>query len=250
LYDRLAGSTSPYWPTSVARTEELVRRLDEIVLAEDFGPKPITPAFLVENICHYIGVLYCINRKYEDFNTSTASREPSIDNIAEEVSPWWAYSQLKEWEDFTSLGKRQRQKVSRQLRQQVNDVNGPPPQFSIQITDGLLANMTALVMDTRNKIANSSRVKAGDTGVPLVDCFVPGRTSQKMFQLLPQRSFRCPFITLYIRGLVGLLNFSIANTDEPNWAGVSLEKAFIGYMTTCRRFFVCSTCQKCAFVKL
>jgi hypothetical protein len=79
-------------------------------------------------------------------------------------------------------------------------------------------------MDTRNKIANSSRVKAGDTGVPLVDCFVPGRTSQKMFQLLPHRSFRCPFITLDIKGLVGLLNFSIANTDEPNWAGVSFRK--------------------------
>jgi hypothetical protein len=181
LYDRLAGATSPYWPRSVTRTEELVRRLDEIVLAEDFNPKPITPVSLVENVWHYIGVLYCINRKYEDFNTPTASREPSIDDIAEEVSPWWAYSQLKEREYFTSLGKRQRQKVSRQLRQQVNDVNGPPPQFSIQITDELLAYMTTLVMDTRDKFANSSRVKAGDTGVPLADCFMPGRTSQKMF---------------------------------------------------------------------
>ncbi|SAL97285.1 hypothetical protein, partial, partial [Absidia glauca] len=112
LYDRLSGATTPYWPTSVVKSNDLETILNRIVQNEDLGPSPITAKSLTSNICDYTGVLYRILKKYEALNVSSASisSEPTIDDLAENVSPWWAYGQLKDLDDFTSLGKRQRQK--------------------------------------------------------------------------------------------------------------------------------------------
>lgn len=212
------------------KSNDLETILNRIVQKEDLGPSPITAKSLTSNICDYTGVLYRILKKYEALNVSSASisSEPTVDDLAENVSPWWAYGQLKDLNDFTSLGKRQRQKVSRQLRSQINNPVGPTPTFTIPLPEELRAVLSTLVVDTRKRIANSTRLKSGDNQVSLNDCFAPQKSSQnaphRLFQLLPMRSFRMPFITLEINTLVSLYNNSITRTNDTDWAGVSRKQ--------------------------
>ncbi|KAI8344845.1 hypothetical protein BC941DRAFT_498029 [Chlamydoabsidia padenii] len=61
LYDRLTGATTPYWPTSIEKPDELASPLDEIVRTEDLRPVPITEASLINKVSDYKEVIYRID---------------------------------------------------------------------------------------------------------------------------------------------------------------------------------------------
>ncbi|SAL98421.1 hypothetical protein [Absidia glauca] len=207
LYNELSGVEDPPWPTSLDKTEDLMVHLNRITLTEYLGPHPITPKSLVTNICEHMSVLHQILRNYEQYNNVSSNE------LADQVSPWWAYQQLKDHDEFLNLTKKQRQQVSRQLRQHANGNDGDTILFTTTISDGLRNALLELVTDTRARIANSRRVKAGDDEINLDDCFVPTRSSLKpdhrLFNLLPHRSLGMPFVEVPIDSLVALVNNSL-----------------------------------------
>lgn len=235
LYDRLSGATTPYWPTSIELTADLKTHLDRIVNNEYLGPTPITQASLVSNICDYMAVLHQILRKYELYNAVSPCE------LAVNVSPWWAYQNLKEHDDFINLSKKQRQAVSRQLRKLVNDPGSTSHEFSTNISDDLLTFLVDLIDRTRKRLENSRRYQSGNLEINLDQCFVPSRSSltsdHRLFQLLPHQSNTMPFVHIGISTLVPLVNSALdINSQQPK-ASVSNLKGIQRVRGNCATFY-------------
>ncbi|KAI8329671.1 hypothetical protein BC941DRAFT_476181 [Chlamydoabsidia padenii] len=188
LYDRLTGATTPYWPTSIEKTDELASQLDEIVRSEDLGPK--------------------IAQQYDRNNQETTSE------LVDQVSTGWLYEQLQGNEDFKTMRKRKRQKVVKVVLQQINTNDGRPPHFSIAIPPALEGALSTLIITARSRIANSLLLKSGDTTIFRDDCLLSKAKYHSLFDLLPKRSFRMSFVTITINTLVLLLNKVVS--DRPH----------------------------------
>jgi hypothetical protein len=113
----------------LGKPDDLMTHLNRTTLNDYLGSCPITPISLVNDICDHMSALHQILRNHEQCNNVSSNE------IADQVSPWWAYQQLKDHDEFLNLTKKQRQQVSRQFRQHANGNDGDTILFTTTISD-------------------------------------------------------------------------------------------------------------------